>query len=152
MDLKAIGNLRALIAAAIVVCVGGEFAIAQAYRQTNLVSDVPGFARALEEFDRAVPEIKRRLQNRIIQLERHYSPDELKQQGLQHLRESVATVESKATRGDVGCDQQVRGPASQSAHDSIALFLGHRHWQPWLLFPLALVLTSLWGNARTHVV
>lgn len=42
MDLKAIGNLRALIAAAIVVCVGGKFAMAQAYQQTNLVSDIQG--------------------------------------------------------------------------------------------------------------
>jgi hypothetical protein len=45
MDLKAIGNLRALIAAAIVVCVGGKFAIAQAYQQTNLVSDIQGLAQ-----------------------------------------------------------------------------------------------------------
>src|SRR5260370_16114902 len=45
MDLKAIGNLRALIAAAIVVCVGGKFAMAQAYQQTNLVSDIQGLAQ-----------------------------------------------------------------------------------------------------------
>jgi hypothetical protein len=37
MDLKAMGNLRALITAAIVVWAGGKFAMAQAYQQTNLV-------------------------------------------------------------------------------------------------------------------
>jgi len=45
MDLKPIGNLRALIAAAIVVCVAGKFAMAQAYRQTDLVSDIQGRAQ-----------------------------------------------------------------------------------------------------------
>ena len=45
MDLKAIGNLRALIATAIVVCVGGKSAMAQAYQQTNLVSDIQGLAQ-----------------------------------------------------------------------------------------------------------
>jgi uncharacterized protein (TIGR03118 family) len=45
MDFKAIGNLRPLIAAAIVVCMGGKLAIAQAYQQTNLVSDIQGFAQ-----------------------------------------------------------------------------------------------------------
>ena len=44
MDLKAIGNLRALIAAAIIVCAGGKSALAQAYQQTNLVSDIQGLA------------------------------------------------------------------------------------------------------------
>ena len=45
MDFKAIGDLRALVAAAIVLCVGGKLAIAQAYQQTNLVSDIQGFAQ-----------------------------------------------------------------------------------------------------------
>jgi hypothetical protein len=45
MDLKTIGNLRALIAAAIVACVGGKFAIAQAYQQTNLVFNIQGLAQ-----------------------------------------------------------------------------------------------------------
>jgi uncharacterized protein (TIGR03118 family) len=45
MDLKAMGNLRALITAAIVVCAGGKFAMAQAYQQTNLVSDIQGLAQ-----------------------------------------------------------------------------------------------------------
>jgi hypothetical protein len=45
MDLKAMGNLRVLIAAAIVVCAAGKFAIAQAYQQTNLVSDIQGLAQ-----------------------------------------------------------------------------------------------------------
>jgi len=45
MDFKAIGNLRALIAVAIVVCMGGRLVIAQAYQQTNLVSDIQGFAQ-----------------------------------------------------------------------------------------------------------
>ena len=45
MDLKPMGNLRALIAAAIVVCAGGRFAIAQAYQQTDLVSDIQGLAQ-----------------------------------------------------------------------------------------------------------
>src|SRR6201998_3468264 len=45
MDLKAMGNLRALIAAAIVVCAGGKVAMAQAYQQTNLVSDIQGLAQ-----------------------------------------------------------------------------------------------------------
>jgi uncharacterized protein (TIGR03118 family) len=45
MDFKAIGNLRVLIAAAIVVCIGGKPAIAQVYQQTNLVSDIQGFAQ-----------------------------------------------------------------------------------------------------------
>lgn len=44
MDLKAMGNLRALITAAIVVSAGGKFAMAQAYQQTNLVSDIQGLA------------------------------------------------------------------------------------------------------------
>ena len=45
MDFKAIGLLRVLIAAAIVVCMGGKLAIAQAYQQTNLVSDIQGLAQ-----------------------------------------------------------------------------------------------------------
>jgi uncharacterized protein (TIGR03118 family) len=45
MDLKAMGNLRAVIAAAIVVCAGGKVAMAQAYQQTNLVSDIQGLAQ-----------------------------------------------------------------------------------------------------------
>jgi uncharacterized protein (TIGR03118 family) len=45
MDFKGIGNLRVLIAAAIVVCMGGKPAIAQVYQQTNLVSDIQGFAQ-----------------------------------------------------------------------------------------------------------
>jgi uncharacterized protein (TIGR03118 family) len=44
MDLKATRNLRALIAVAIVVCAAGRFAMAQAYQQTNLVSDIQGLA------------------------------------------------------------------------------------------------------------
>ena len=45
MDFKTIGNLPVLIAAAIVVCMGGKPAIAQVYQQTNLVSDIQGFAQ-----------------------------------------------------------------------------------------------------------
>ena len=45
MDLKAIGNLRALIAAAIVVCAGAKLAMGQAYQQTNLASDIQGLAQ-----------------------------------------------------------------------------------------------------------
>jgi hypothetical protein len=45
MDLKAMGNLRTLIAAAIVLCAGGKVAMAQAYQQTNLVSDIQGLAQ-----------------------------------------------------------------------------------------------------------
>jgi uncharacterized protein (TIGR03118 family) len=45
MDFKANGNFRALIAAAVVVCMGGKLAIAQAYQQTNLVSDIQGLAQ-----------------------------------------------------------------------------------------------------------
>lgn len=45
MDLKPIGNLRALIAAAFVVCAGGKFTMAQVYQQTDLVSDIPGLAQ-----------------------------------------------------------------------------------------------------------
>jgi uncharacterized protein (TIGR03118 family) len=45
MDLKAMGNLRAVIAAAIVVCAGGKVAMAQAFQQTNLVSDIQGLAQ-----------------------------------------------------------------------------------------------------------
>lgn len=45
MDLKAMGNLRALFTAAIVVCAGGRLAIARAYQQTNLVSDIQGLAQ-----------------------------------------------------------------------------------------------------------
>jgi uncharacterized protein (TIGR03118 family) len=45
MDFKAIGNLRVLIATAIVVCMGGQLAIARASQQTNLVSDIQGFAQ-----------------------------------------------------------------------------------------------------------
>ena len=45
MDFKAIGNLRVLIAAAFVVCMEGKPTIAQAYQQTNLVSDIQGFAQ-----------------------------------------------------------------------------------------------------------
>jgi len=44
MDLKEMGNFRALVTAAIVMCAGGRFAIAQAYQQTNLVSDIQGLA------------------------------------------------------------------------------------------------------------
>jgi uncharacterized protein (TIGR03118 family) len=45
MDLKPMGNLRVLIATAIVVCAGSKFAMAQTYQQTNLVSDIQGFAQ-----------------------------------------------------------------------------------------------------------
>src|SRR5579863_7574208 len=45
MDLKAMGDLRALFVAAIVVFVGGRFTMAQAYQQTNLVSDIQGLAQ-----------------------------------------------------------------------------------------------------------
>lgn len=44
MDLKAIGNLRVVTAAAIVLSVGGKLAAAQAYQQIDLVSDIPGLA------------------------------------------------------------------------------------------------------------
>ena len=39
------GDLRALFVATLVVCVGGKFAMAQAYQQTNLVSDIQGLAQ-----------------------------------------------------------------------------------------------------------
>src|SRR6201984_1088242 len=45
MDFKANGGFRVLIAAAVVVCMGGKLAIAQAYQQTNLVSDIQGLAQ-----------------------------------------------------------------------------------------------------------
>jgi hypothetical protein len=43
MDFKAIGDLRVLIAATIVVSMGGKLAIGRAYQQTNLVSDIQRF-------------------------------------------------------------------------------------------------------------
>lgn len=45
MDLKAMGNLRVLITAVMVVCAGGGAATGQAYQQTNLVSDIQGLAQ-----------------------------------------------------------------------------------------------------------
>ena len=45
MGLKAMDNLRALITAAIVAYAGGKLAMAQAYQQTNLASDIEGLAQ-----------------------------------------------------------------------------------------------------------
>jgi hypothetical protein len=45
MVFKRIGDLRALVVIAIVACMGSKFAIAQAYQQTSLVSDIQGLAQ-----------------------------------------------------------------------------------------------------------
>ena len=45
MFIRAVRRWCGVSTVAIVVCAGGKLAIAQAYQQTNLVSDIQGFAQ-----------------------------------------------------------------------------------------------------------